>query len=117
MGSTPDGQRLKVEAANMRELSGDLTDLADKIRSVMNTLKEDNGPLESKPAWGTHAPGENFKQDYVPQRDAIQDVGASYVKVLEGDFATNFDDGAKLLEKMENKNEAEINKIMRNYKA
>ncbi|WP_433623129.1 hypothetical protein [Nocardia sp. CA-120079] len=117
MSSSFDGQKLKVEAANMRELSGDLTDLAGKIRTIMNNLKAANDPLEARPVQGTHEPGENFKRDYDSQRDAIHDVGASYVKILEGDFATNFDDGAKLLDKMEGKNKTEIDKIMRSYKA
>ena len=83
----------------------------------MDNLKAENDPLKARPVWGTHEPGENFTKDYAPQRDAIHNVGASYVKILEGDFATNFDEGAKLLEKMEGKNEAEIDKIMRGYKA
>ena len=117
MGGTSDGQKLQVEADNMRELSGDLTDLAGKIRTIMDNLKAANDPLEARPVQGTHEPGEHFKLDYDSQRDAVHDVGASYVKILEGDFATNFDDGAKLLEKMEGKNKAEIDKIMRSYKA
>ncbi|WP_433711636.1 hypothetical protein ACQP2U_36135 [Nocardia sp. CA-084685] len=112
-----DDDRLKVESDNMRNLSGDLTELAGKIRAVMNNLESATEPLMDRPVCGTHEPGENFQKDYGSQRDAIQDVGTSYVRILEGDFATNFDEGAKLLDKMEGKNKAEIDKIMRSYKA
>lgn len=109
--------RLKVESANMREMSREMKELAGKIRDVMDELKSGTEPLMDRHVAGTHEPGENFEKNYDSQRDAIYDVGASYVKILEGDFATNFDKGAKLLDKMEGKNEAEIAKIMRSYKA
>ncbi len=109
--------RLKVESDNMRKLSGDLTELADKVRSVMNNLESATEALMDRHVAGTHEPGENFEKDYEQQHKAIHDVGASYVKILEGDFATNFNEGAKLLDKMEGKNKAEIDKIMRSYRA
>jgi uncharacterized protein YukE len=109
--------RLKVESAKMRELSGDMKELAGKIRTVMANLKDDTEPLMARPVAGTHEPGKAFKEDYDKQYDSIESVGESYVKILEGDFATNFEEGAKLLDKMEGKSEEEISKIMRGYKA
>ncbi|MEV6427884.1 hypothetical protein [Nocardia sp. NPDC051463] len=112
-----DEDKLKVESAKMRGLSGDLTDLADKIRTVMDNLKGETEPLMARPVCGTHEPGENFRKDYDSQSESIHGVGAAYVKILEGDFATAFDESAELLDKMEAKNKEEFNKVIRGYKA
>ncbi|MFQ6324617.1 hypothetical protein ACLMAL_00575 [Nocardia sp. CWNU-33] len=109
--------KLQVESAKMRELSGDLTELAGKIRTVMDNLKAETKPLMARPVCGTHEPGEHFRKDYDSQSESIHSVGEAYVKVLEGDFAAAFDEGAELLDKMEAKNKEEFNKVIRGYKA
>ncbi|MGO4613516.1 hypothetical protein AB4305_16580 [Nocardia sp. 2YAB30] len=109
--------RVKVETDKLRDLSGDLKDIAGKIRAVMDDLKSETEPLMAQPVCGSHEPGENFRKDYDSQCDAIHSVGSSYVKILEGDFATAFDKSAKLLDEMEEKSRAEINKAMRGYRA